>query len=335
MVKLTIKEIAEMAGVSRTTVSFVLNNKHGISEETRKKVIDVIKQTNYIPNVNSRRLILKKSFNINVAVKQNASPFNNLFYMEVTKGIVNKSEEFGYSIVFSNISDSIHSSSLYHAMTQKNTDGIIFLQDVNSSVLQEVERNGIPYVVVDTHRIHPNYICVRGDYELSSYTAVNYLIKKGHRDIAFIGMGAISEFYLSTFNGYKKALSNANISFIPDWVQSDATNEETGYKCMESIIRSSKLPTAVYCAGDILAIGAMKCAKYYNYNIPNDISFFGLDDILLSKYIEPSLSTIRIDEEEMGNKAVDLLVKLINKENCSSYTVVSDKIIERDSVREI
>lgn len=332
MTKLTIKDIAKLANVSPTTVSFVINNKEGVSEDTRNKIREIIKQTNFIPNVNSRRLILKKSFNINVTAKENAFPFNNLFYMDVIKGILKKSKDFGYNLMFSNISESINNSSLYDAITQRNTDGIIFLQDVNPSILQEVEKNDIPYVVVDTQKINPSFICVKGDYELSSYTAVNYLIDKGHKDIAFIGMGEIPDFYLSTFNGYKRALSDSNISLQPSWVQSEANDEETAFKSMANILKSDQIPSAVYCAGDILAIGAMKCAKSFNYKIPEDISFFGLDDIIISQYIEPALTTIRIDEEAMGCKALDLLIKLINKDKCESYTVISDNIIERESV---
>ena len=333
MKKLTIKEIAKLAGVSATAVSFAINKKDGISEETRKKVLGVIKRTNFIPSLNSRRLFFKKSYNISLAIKQSSSPFSDLFYFEITKGVLGKSKEYGYNIVFTDILLEDGIVQVPEIVKQNDTDGIIFFQDTEQSILNEIERLEIPYIIVDAHTSNSNFTYVNADSELSSYTATKYLIGQGHKGIAFIGSSYIPDYYLQAFSGYKNAVQEINMSIPPSWIQINAIDEFSAYRCMENILKSTPIPSAVFCAGDIFAIGAIRCAKDLGFKIPHDISFIGVDDILLSRYIEPALTTIKIDKLQMGILAVELLVKKINSENVESIIVESDKIIERDSVR--
>ena len=116
-----------MAGVSVSTVSFVLNNKEGVSEKTRKKVKEIIRKTQFTPNLNSKRLIMKKSFNICLLINSTSSPFEDLFYFEITRGILEKSREYGYNIVISEIFES-QENKLPDIVYSNDTDGIIFLR---------------------------------------------------------------------------------------------------------------------------------------------------------------------------------------------------------------
>jgi len=332
MSKLTIKDIAKMAGVSPTAVSFVINNKEGVGEETRKRVEDVIKKTNFKPSLNSRRLFFKKSFNISIVVNYNSSPFDNLFYMEIAKGILEKSKEYGYNIVFTDISFEGNKFILPDIIKQNDTDGIIFLQDTEKTVLNEIDRYNIPCVVIDAHSLNDNVTSIYVDYVLACYTATRYLIDNGHKAIAFIGSSYLPEFYLQAFSGFRKALEEAQISIPPSWIQIDAIDEVSSYECMERILKKNPIPTAVFCAGDIFAIGAIKCSKDHGYRIPKDLSFTAVDDILLSRYIEPKLTTVRIDMTKMGILALELIVKKINGEQMESVMIESDNLIVRESV---
>ena len=335
MKKLTIKEIAKLAGVSTTAVSFVINNKNGISDRTRSKVLEIIKQTNFIPSLNSRRLFFKKSYNISLVIKQSSSPFSDLFYFEITKGVLDKSKEYGYNIVFTEIYIKNGIVQIPEIIKQNDSDGIIFLQDTEQPILNAIEKLEIPYVVVDAHTTNPTFTCVDANAEISSYTATKYLIDKGHRNIAFIGSSYISDYYLQSFSGYKNALEEIDISIPSSWIQINATDEFSAYKCMGSILKSTPVPSAVFCAGDIFAIGAIRCVKDSGLDVPGDISFIGVDDILLSRYVEPALTTIKIDKLHMGTLAMELLVRKINNETAESVIVESDKIIERGSIKTI
>lgn len=335
MAKLTIREIAKMAGVSPTAVSFVINNKDGVSEETRRIVNEVIERTNFKPSVNSRRLFFKKSFNISIIVCNTSSPFNDLFYFEIAKGLLQKSKEFGYNIVFTDISTEGNKVILPDIIKQKDTDGIIFLQDTEKSILNEVNRHNIPYVVIDAHSTCDDYTCINADYELSSNIAVKYLIGNGHRDIGFIGSTYIPDFYLQAFTGYKNALADANLPLQPAWMQSDATDENSSYLCMERILSCKPIPTAIFCPADMFTIGAIRCARENGYRIPLDISFTSIDDILLSRYCEPKLTTVKIDKEKMGCLAMEAIIKKIDGEPAGSVIIESDNLIIRDSVHRI
>lgn len=332
MSKLTIKDIAKMAGVSPTAVSFVLNNKDGISEETRKKVNDVIRSTNFRPSLNSRRLFFKKSFNISIVIKQSSSPFFDLFYFEIAKGVLEKSKDFGYNVVFTDISSNENGIVFPDIIKHNDTDGIIFFQDTEGSILNEINKRSIPYVVIDSHSSNSSFTWINADYRLSAYAATKFLIEQGHKNIAFIGSSYIPDFYLQAFIGFKNALEDLKLSIPPSWIQIDAADEISSYKCMEKILKSPAVPSAVFCAADIFAIGAIKCVKDNGYSIPGDISFIGIDDILLSRYIEPALTTVRIDKTKMGTLAMELLVRKINGEPVESVSVESDNIVVRDSV---
>lgn len=332
MGKLTIKEIAKMAGVSPTAVSFVINNKEGVSEKTRRKVNEVIERTDFRPSLNSRRLFFKKSFNIALIIRNSASPFDNLFYFEIAKGLLEKSKEFGYNIVFSDISIENNNIILPDIIKFNDTDGIIFLQDTESIILNEIDRLGIPYVVIDAHSINSDITSVNADYELSCYTATKFLIENGHKEIAFIGSSFIPEFYLQAFTGFKKALDEIQISIPSSWIQIDAKDEISSYQCMGKILQNPRMPTAIFCSGDIFAIGAIKYAKDNGYRVPEDISFIAVDDILLSRYVEPKLTTVRIDKEKMGRLAMELIIRKIGGEPAQSVIVESDNIIVRGTV---
>lgn len=335
MDKLTIKDIAKMAGVSKTVVSFVINNKPGVNAETRKKVNEIIQKTNFKPSMSSRRLIYQKSFNISIVIRKDSSPFSNLFYFEIAQGLLEKSKEFGYNIVFTDISETNGKILLPDIIVQRDTDGIIFLQDTEAAILNKMDQMGIPYIVVDAHSYNNHFTCISADYELSAYTAAMHLVENGHRDIAFICSSFVSNFYTQVFSGFRRALESNNISIPSSWIQMGAYDEASAYQCMEDILSRDVRPTAVFCAADMYAISAVRCAKNKGYRVPEDISFIGIDDIILAQYIEPALTTVRIDKVKMGNLAMEFLVKKINGESVESQTVDSDKLIIRDSVRAV
>ncbi len=162
--------------------------------------------------------------------------------------------------------------------------------------------------------------------------ATRYLIVHGHRNIGFIGSSYIPDFYLQTFTGFRNALAEANLQLQPAWMQVDASDENSAYKCMERIVSTPSLPTAIFCPADIYAIGAIRCAREKGLRVPEDISFIGIDDILLSRYYEPGLTTVRIDKEEMGCLAMETIVKKINGQPAGTVIVKSDNLIVRDSV---
>lgn len=332
---LTIKDIARMAGVSATVVSFVINRKPGVNKDTRERVQKIIDQTQFKPSISSRRLIMKKSFNIGIVVAHDSSPFNNLFYFEIAQGLLEQSKIYGYNVIFTDIRQTGKKTHLPGIIENKDTDGIIFFQDVPMALLQEIENLGIPCVVIDAHPEREDYSMVRVDYEAAARTATEYLIACRHRKIAFISSSFVPNFYTQVFNGFRQAMSAHSLSIPSAWIQMDAVEEQSACTCMNKILQGGELPTAVFCATDLFAISAMKCARAKGLRIPEDISFIGIDDILLSQYVEPALTTVRIDKADMGGLAMDMIIRRINGEHPDNLTVVSDHLIIRDSVRRL
>lgn len=332
--KLTIRDIAKMAGVSPTVVSFVINNKDGVNIHTREKVLEIIKATGFKPNLSSRRLTLKKSFNIGIAFMPSASPFNNLFYFEIAQGLLERSKDYGYNIVFSALEKTNNKYYLPDIIEKGDADGMIFLLNVDKMVSDAVLERNIPSVLIDFHGAPADIPCVSADYNRSAYVATRYLIEHGHRNIAFLSQNVVPNFYNQVFTGFSQALEQSDILIPLNWVCS-ANNETEVVEAMQKLLSGQRRPTAIFCSVDNLAIDAMSYLKKQGLRIPEDISFIGIDDILISKYVDPSLTSIRIDKYEMGIRAMELIMKIINGEEVENIIIQSDHIIARNSVSTI
>jgi len=337
MPKLTIKEIAKNAGVSPSAVSFVLNNRKGVSDATRRKVLDIIDKTQFTPNRSSRRLSLKKSFNICLAMNTASSPFVDLFYFDITRGIVDASTHYDYNLVLSQLNYRKNSKShVPSSVKNRDADGIIFLQDTPEPILKEASAMQVPFILVDAElKANEIYTSVNLDSEWSCQVATDYLIKKGHRDIGFITSSYLPRYYKQTIAGFTKTMNDNGLIVKPSWVFSEAEDELTAYKGMVQILKNKRRPTAMVCAGDRYAISAIRCVQDKGLLVPGDISFIGMDNILLSSYITPPLTTIGYDAFEMGRTAFELLMKKINGEAVKSVIFPSGSIIERGSVRQL
>lgn len=334
--RITIKKIAELAGVSTSAVSFVLNDKKGVSDATRERVLKVIRDTNYIPDVNSRRLACNRSFNILVAVENETSPLSNYFYSSVLNYIVEYGTARGYNVVLVMIAEPFGGSRLESTLLQHNADGIVFLHDISEPLQRAVEEVGVPFVVLDSQKSEPPYPCVRGDYVRASYVSTRHLIDSGHKKIGFIGSRHIGDFCTATYEGYRRAMIESGLPMAADWVCTDARDERSAQTCMQKLLDAADVPTAVFCAGDLFAVAAMNYLQNNGYVLPRDFSFSSIDDISLARHHYPALTTVRIDDETMARQAVEILDGLINDRDVETDVVVhSDDLIVRGSVRRI
>lgn len=329
MKKLTVKEIAKMAGVSVTAVSFVLNNKPGVSDKTRAKVQQIIDETGFKPNLNSKKLLFNKSFNICLMVNSFSSPFEDLFYFEITRGILNRSQKYRYNITIAKLSSS--KNELPDLVYSGDTDGIIFMQDISEKLIDKAVASGIPSVIVDSHSISQKIPSIAPDYRKATYDATKYLITRGHEDIAMIASDAVFDFYNQSMLGFCDAMNEFSITPKSDFCRFCAKNEDTAYAACKRLLTGDDIPTAIVCTVDSFAIGAMRCAKDMGFSVPKDISFIGIDDILLSRYIQPKLTTMGIDKVKMGVMAMDMLLQQIKGEKTQSVLLPME-LIERDSV---
>lgn len=337
---MTIKQISEMAGVSPTAVSFVLNNREGVSEETRKKVWAIIEQMGYVPNINSRRLSQKKSFNIAFINGVNYTMFSDLFASSTVKSAVAKATELGYHVFLLPESEMADYEKARLLLGEGNIDGVVGMHDIPPGVHVALAQRGIPMVAIDAHSRNTPYGKVVVNYESMAKKVCEYLIEQGHRKIAYLGLRYLPDFYLSCLSGYKKAMTESEINIDGNWIidiDDDGTNiPEATQKAAETILACPDRPTAVFCANDMAAIGLIGGLKKLGCSVPEDMSTISIDDVFMARYFIPSLTTAKVDGGEMGRKAIELLHAMIEKKAETDIVEMPDgELVVRDSVARI
>jgi DNA-binding LacI/PurR family transcriptional regulator len=334
--KLTVKDIAKLAGVSVTSVSFAINGKKGrVSAETMKKVMDVVEQTGFRPNLASQRLHSRKSYNVALVYPAEASPFVDLFYYEVAGGAMEELAEAGYNLVLVKIGGTTGDFRTPMIFQRKDADAAIVFNQTHESLISGMSRSGIPYVLVDWQGAEGDSVHVALDYEQSFSAAMDYLAAKGHKDIGYFGSDQYEYYNGRCFKSYKDSMSRMGQLMDPDWIQSEAHDAGRAEACLKSALGSRRKPTALCCMSDMTAIHTMQGAGRLGVRIPEDLSLISIDDILLSKHVYPPLTTVAYDKTEIGRSAARLLLRLLGGESAGSVKILSNGIVERSSVKDL
>ena len=333
MSKITIKELAHMAGVSPTAVSFVLNGKPGVSESTRLKVLDIINKVGYTANISSRCLALKKSFNIALLYSESSSPFDDLFYFEVARGALECCNQRGYNIVLNKIRYENGDAVLPGVITCRNADGVMVFQDIPEEVFRQIESYGAPAVVVDSYADPERYTSIGISVSSIVDTALDYLISTGHRRIGLIATGFIQDFRRQITDAFSEKLSAAGLECRSEWVMTDARDEESAAVCTGKMLQTEDRPDAIFCTSDIYAIGALRELEKRGVSVPGDISVIGADNIIACRYVRPALTTVDYDKALLGSMACEMLIRRISGEPVESIRLNTLGIRERGSAR--
>lgn len=336
MSNLTIRDIARMAGVSTTAVSFVLNDRPGVSEATREKVQAIIRSTGFTPNVHTRRLNLGKSNTIHVVLRQYSKGLDNQFALETLNGIFTESKLLGYSIMFTFVDDHMDCEQILDSVRSKDCDGVILNQVSDPGLIASLQQEHIPFVCVDAHIPKDDSLpLVEVDYYDAAYQATSYLHKCGHTKIGFIGPDSPAEYYVSTFGGYTAALKDAQLVCDPAWLLELSYNRTSLEESLDKLLQRGQLPTAFLCAGDAFAIDTIRSAKSRGLKIPEDISIMSLDDLLVSQYLDPPLSTMTFQKDLLGQKAMHLLHQIMENEPHEAVNLIKTTPVERATVKKL
>jgi len=337
MANLTIRDIARLAGVSTTAVSFVLNDKPGVSEDTRVRVKEIIASTGFTPNVHTRRLNLGRSFTIHVVLYWHTHPIFNQFALEIMYGIFASCKKLGYSVMFTFIDKGWDVTQLMESIHSKDCDGLILSQVEDPSFISLLQQENIPFVCVDSHvKKNANLPFVEVDYYQASYDATQYLAQMGHKDIGYIGSSTPHELHESTFNGYIDAMRDEGLACNPAWIGGIEFSATAAGNFFNSLVDGKfHVPTAFFCTGDAFSVDLLQAAKSHGYRIPEDLSIISVDNLLVSRYVDPALTTISFDKEALGAKAVDVLHSIINGDEFPMTTLIKPVILERNSVKKL
>jgi DNA-binding LacI/PurR family transcriptional regulator len=338
--RVTSRDVAEKAGVSRTTVSFVLNEVEGvrISEETRQRVFAAAQELGYVPNAAAQALVSRRTRIIGLVFSRSYHHLtSDDFLLQIVDGLLDVVRQHGIRLLLDSVENWDQEDAYLSLARAKRIDGIIIsLPRSDDRELSVLVEEGFPVVLIG--RLPGVNICsVDVDNRAAARAAVEHLLSLGHTRIGCITNGAPSFIAASDrLLGYQEALATADIPYDEALVRYGNYSPKSGFEAMTSLLQEPVLPTAVFVASDVVAFGAMAAIHEYKLKIPDDIAVIGFDDVPLSRFFYPPLTTIHLPAAELGRKAGELLFDLILQQVEPGRQVLldTDLVVRASSSRE-
>ncbi|ADU28955.1 LacI family DNA-binding transcriptional regulator [Evansella cellulosilytica] len=332
----TIHDIAKKTGFSIATVSKVLNNYKDVSENTRKVIFEAVNEMGYYPNSSARTLTTKKSWSIGVVFDEDEIGMEHPFFNAVIESFKKHVGKQGYDLLFaSNRIGNVPKTYIDH-FQHRGVDGVVVVNSVlEDPDVEKLMKSNMPSVVIDFDSREASV--VYSDNHHGSELAIDHLYSLGHRKIAHIA-GSNSLFAgIHRKNGYLLAMEKFGLPLKDEYiVEGGHFSYEGGQDAAKKLLKCEERPTAIYVAGDLMALGAISELKKHGLSVPDDISVIGFDDIELSRYTTPGLTTIRQDTTLIGKIAANLLMDQINDKKKHYMSVkIPVKLIERNSCKKI
>lgn len=344
------EDIARLAGVSRSTVSRVINNYANVPEETRKKVMKVIEQYQFHPNNSARVLAGKKTntiglFIVSIAEKDNVNRvYRNNYFSPFIDAVIDKANANGIYVLVNSIYTMKDYEKIKQAFLERRIDaGIIVGTEKEIDVIADVTAMGYPFSIIDyspkeiVQRIKKGRVAViNSTDDEGTRKMIEYLISLGHKDIGILS-GRMNTYSGSVrYEAYQDVLKEYGLKSMEEWVLKGEFIKKTAAQEVRNMIKHGKLPTALFCCNDDMALAAIEVLQNENISIPEDISITGFDDIMPGSLVKPSLTTVRVPLYAMAQKAVEEVLKMIGDTsiNISTFNLETELVI-RDSCTKV
>jgi LacI family transcriptional regulator len=318
--RVTIDDVADLAGVSYQTVSRVINDRPDVSDATRERVQKIIDEIGYKPSHIARSLATARTATIGLVVPDISNPF----FSVVARGAEHVASKRGYSMLLCSTSeDTSRELEVLELLQERYVDGVIVcgfreedaplreaLSHFNAVVLvnRRVEGQKIPAVLVDD--------------ALGGYLVTQHLLNEGHTAVGFLSGPRNSYSGVRRLEGYQKAMVEAGIESRPGWVRHCKPTFTDGQKAARSFFKTHPELTALFCHNDLVALGALEGCKKLGLDVPNEMAVAGFDDIMLAGIVSPALTTCHVPREKLGKLAVNMLLSCIEKEEGNGRDVV-------------
>jgi DNA-binding LacI/PurR family transcriptional regulator len=329
---ITIKDVARELGISKSTVSRVLQNAFDVNPETRRKVLDKMREMHYRPNMLARNLKKKSTNTIGVSIPA----FDIPFYSQAIGGIQNEATRHGFNIITCQSNEDFETElKNIETLLASQVDGLLIsISKTTRNVkhLLELQRNNIPVVLfnrvaglMDFSKVYVN------DFD-GAYKMVNYLIEKGHKKIAHITGPRNLSLSKKRIEGYKISLEDHDIPFSDDLLIEGDFSFSDGARCANVLLDSGVEMDAIFCVCDSMALGCMQALKLRGYGIPKDIAVAGYTNDPAAEFVDPGLTTISQPSYQIGVEAAALLIKKIKNPSTPRQDVMLDtQLIVRNS----
>lgn len=330
-------EIAKIAGVSKTTVSRVMNKRPDVNPETRDKILKVIEEYNFKPNAMAKAISLRRSHTIGMIIPYDAEYiFSNPYYVEVMRGVYTEADKRGYALLICYP----HNHNYEDMFNQKQVEGYIVISPGNDHkyMLQSLIDVKAPFVsTANIIEGNTQINVVDVDNYSGGRQMTEYLYKLGHHDIAYIGKSSITS-SMDRFHGYRDVLDEKGAPFRESMVKIiDKGSIVNAEEATKELLEKNENITAIFAASDMLAIGAIKAIKALGKKVPKDISVVGYDDIPFAEHYDPPLTTMRQPTYDKGVEAVNMLINMLenDKEAVNEVKLLDQKLIERKSAAKL
>jgi len=328
-------DVAKFAGVSRTTVSFVLNDvpSVSISAATRKRVLDAAKKLNYSPNVAGKKLVSGKSYTIGLVLCQSPEQiFTDAFLPQVILGVEQAAMQQGFHVLLKPV-DPNDTGGYARLITENHVDGILLSGPrEDDTALMKLRQQRVPVLLMG-QLPNTSIPFVDVDATAGAELAVNHLIELGHQRIGMITNAPLD--YTSAQqrrDGYTRALNRAKLPIDKKLIQEGNYTPRSGFEAMKTLLELTPRLSAVFVASDVVAMGAMLAIKEAGLHIPKDIALVGFDDIPLAEYYDPPLTTIRLPAFGLGWAGGERLIRIIQGEGLKDASLLLEsKLITRQS----
>jgi LacI family repressor for deo operon, udp, cdd, tsx, nupC, and nupG len=329
-----IKDIAKLAGVSTATVSRTLAMPDVVAPETRARVEAAVRKLDYKPNALASSLRRRRTENIVVVVPD----IHNPFFSGVVQGIEHVAHGHGHKVLLGESQNNQQRLDSYAAMLgSKEADGLILLGALLPTSIERAVAAGepppAPIVMACEYFAGLQAPNVRIDNVAAAAAATEHLLQLGHRRIAMITGPSGNPLVKDRVKGYRQQMAKAEIAVPADYVARGDFTLESGYHAMQKLFALSHKPTAVFCANDEMAMGAIRAAKEAGKRVPQELSVVGFDDIRFAEYYDPPLTTIRQPQREIGETAMRLILDVFAKRNAPTSVVLPHALVIRGSTK--
>ncbi len=330
-------DVAKRANVSHMTVSRVFNNPELVSKKTKEKIIKIIKDLNYKPNLIAKSLRTNKTNTIGLILPNIVNPF----FPEIVKGIGDYSKKHNYSVIIKNTEYDYNNQIIsLEMLLERKIDGILNItsgSDEDKKILNDIIINRkIPIVLIDRYISGINCSYISTDNFKAAFDATNYLINLGHKKIGVISPPLKINIFFNRLLGYKQALKTNDIIYNKNYIKEYEESIENGYTATKEIFTHNNDISAILAMCDFMAFGVYKYCKENKINIPNDISIISIDDVFASALLNPPLTTMAQQKYKMGYIAAEILINSIQNNTLPNKQITLEAIlIERESCKKI
>jgi LacI family transcriptional regulator len=309
---LTLEQVAQLAGVSRSTVSRVINEHPSVRPEVRERVWKVIRAKNYQPHQAARTLVTRRTNAIGLIIPEAVTRlFTDPFFPQLTQGIAEVCNQRGYHLMLTLMTASTDRDALYRRILYSGQlDGVIVASaQLNDPIVPRLQESRHPCVLVGHHPDYPKLPSVDVENVIGARNMTDYLIGLGHRRVATITGPLSSIAGRDRLEGYRQALAQASLLYDETLVAHGDFTEGSGFYGMQALLRAE--PTAVFAASDVMAAGAIRALAQAGRRVPEEISVAGYDDAPIATLVNPQLTTVRQSVIDLGRIAAEKLIALL------------------------